>query len=437
MRVNKFLVFFLLILFVVISGFIFVLNTDYGKNIIKEYIEIKIHKYMPGVRITYIDYGLKDFSVTLKKGENIVKIYGDMFPLNAVFEGKLKDVSVLYPELRGEAEINGNVYKKNGFYLAEGKAFFADGFMNFSVKFNKYIELKGEGEEFDLQKLFYMTYKDFPYLKGRTALKILKTPQQSLIKLKSVGVYTKVINTHFESQTSITGGLKSGDFVSEIKTDMGKFRLKGKYNDNLFKYVFRAENVKLNALKPLLIFPFKCEVSFKGDYEPENKTIKFKGKDFEGYMNKKINITFKTTSQRFFNCIGVKKLFDGKIFGNIKINNQKGDFNIVCEKVKFLKNILIARIYRQTGIDITKQNINKMFIKGEFDNKRVLLDILGSMKNFSFNVKKGVWEYAKKLNMILYMRKNGVFYKILISGNKVKLLKQRKVRKTDNTILVY
>lgn len=436
MRVNKFLAFFLLI-FVVISGFIFVLNTDYGKNIIKEYIEIKIHKYIPGVRITYIDYGLKNFSVTLKKGDNTVNIYGDMFPLNAVFEGKLKNVSVLYPELRGEAEINGNIYKKNGFYIAKGKAFFADGFMNFSVKLSKNIELKGEGEGFDLQKLFYMAYKDFPYLKGKSALKILKTPQESLIKLKSAGVYTKIIKTHFESQTSITGGFKSGDFVSEIKTDMGKFHLKGKYKGKSLKYVFRAENVKLNALKPLLIFPFKCEVSFKGGYEPENKTFKFKGKDFEGYMNKKINITFKTTAQRFFNCIGVKKFFDGEISGNININKHKGDFNIVCEKVKFLKNILIGKIYKQTGINIAKQNINKMFIKGEFDDSKVIFDVLGGMKNLSFNLKKGIWKYQKELNVVLNIKKNGVFYKILISGNKVKLLQQRKVKKTDNVILVY
>jgi len=412
--------------------------TPIGSSVLKKVIESKIDKYIPGAEITYLDYGVNNFSLTAKKGHNIIKAYGANFPLNAMFEGNVENLSELSPYCQGKMNLSGKFYFDRDNFVVEGISFFANGYMNFKVKLNDNVSLQAKGSDFDLRKLLYIIKINYPWVDGKTDLQIDRKEKLFNILFKTAGEYKHKIDTNFQAVTNVEMKHKNSlKFVSDIDSDIGKIVLNGKVNNDKWGYTFKATDINLIKLKPLLLYPFKETANIEGVYESSNDVLKFKGKNFEGFADSKIEITFKMNGDKFFKYLGILDLLKGKISGTIKINDKFGTFDIVSNDTSFLKNQFTKRLYHLIGIDLSKENTGKVFFKGYFDQNRVIFDMLSTNQNISLSVKKGKFVYPDKCNLVLYLRKNNNVFKILIKNETIKILEKRNFRERNNKILVF
>jgi len=418
---------------------ILLMLTPVGNSVLKKVIESKIDRYMPGAEITYLDYGINSFSLAAKKGHNVIKIYGEMFPLNAMFEGNIEDISEFSHYYQGKMNLSGKIFIDSDDFVIEGISFFANGYMNFKVKLNDEVSLQAKGSDFDLKKILYMLKINYPWVEGKTDIEINKKKDSLFnIVFKTDGKYKKRINTNFKAVTYVKMKHKDNlNFDSEINSEIGILNLKGNVNHKKWDYKFKASNVDLLKLKPILLYPFKTIVNFTGAYESSNDVLKFKSKNFEGFADSKIELTFKMNGKEFFKYLGILNILDGKISGTIKINDKFGTFDIVSNDTKFTKNRFTDRLKYSTGIDLSKENTGKVFFKGHFDENRVIFDMLSTNQNISLSVKKGKFIYPDKYDIVLYLRKDNNVFKILLKNGIVKVLEKRDFRERDDKILVF
>jgi len=412
--------------------------TPLGNTIIKKIAESKIDKYIPKAKVTYLEYNFNNFSLTARKGDNDFKIYGEIMPFNAMFEGNIKNLKELLPSYRGKADVKGKIFTKNGDYIVEGIAFFADGYMNFKAKLNNGIGFSGNGKDFDVKKLLYMLEINYPWVQGKTDLLLNGTNSKINAVFKTKGIYKKKLSTSFKAVTQVNIKHKGSlHFYSNIDLSMGNIKLNGKiYNGNC-NYEFNASHIDLFKLKPVLLYPFRQYVDLKGEYDSSNDAWKFKGENFEGFISSKTEITFNMNSKKFFNYIGLSKFIKSSMSGTVKINSESGTFDIVSNNTKFLQNDLLKKIKHLTGIDLTKENPKKIFFKGSFDKNHLVFDMLSTNEKISLNVKKGEFVYPDQYNIVLNLRKNNDIFKILLKNNQIKILKHKNLQKGSNDILVY
>ena len=415
--------------------------TPLGSGLLKKVIESEINGYIPGAEVTYLDYGINNFSLVVKKGHNEIKVYGAVFPLNAMFEGNIENLSEISHDYRGQMSVSGKIFTDKDGFIMDGMSFFADGYMNFKVKLNdnKIESLKAKGSDFDIKRLLYIVKINYPWVEGKTDIQINKKKDSLFnVLLRTDGIYTKKIKTGFKAVTNIKMKHKNNlIFDSEVNSKIGIIDLKGGLHNTKWEYKFKATNVDLLKLKPVLLYPFQKMVNLTGAYESPNDILKFKNKDFEGFENTKIELTFKMNSNEFFKYVGTSNIFKGKMSGTVKIDDKLGNFNIVSDDTKFYKNGFTERLKYLTGIDLSKEEIGKIFFKGYFDKNRVVFDMLSTNQNISLSIKKGKFVYPDKYHIVLYLRKANNIYKILLTNGTVKVLEKRNFRKTNNKILVF
>ncbi len=423
--------------FIILSGLIML--TPLGSSIIKSVLESKIDRYIPGVEVTYLDYGVNNFSVAAKKGHNTLKIYGVLFPLNAMYEGDIANVSELTPYFQGRMNLSGKVYIDRNEFAVEGMSFFANGYMNFKTYLNNdNIRLKAEGSEFDLQKLLYMLKIKYPSVSGKTDMSVEKSKGVYTGEFKTAAHYNGRIKTDFTAFT--VAKMKCMDnvaFNSQIKSGIGKIFIKGMLNTENWKYEFDAPDINISKLKPLLLYPFKGVVQLKGSYDSSNDIIKFKGRNFTGFYDSRLEANFNMDAKQFFEFMGVEQFLNGNISGTVKINDKSGTFDVVSGGTLFINSGFVRKIYYLTGVNLSKEEMGKVFFKGFFDAKKIVFDLLSTNQNVSISVKKGVFEYPDQYNVILYIRKNNDIYKLKITDKGIKLLEKREFRKQNNKILIF
>lgn len=416
-----------------------VLLTPLGNGIIKKIIEDKIDKFIPGAEVPYLDYGINNFSLVVKKNSNIVKIYGTYFPINAMFDGNFEKIEEITSDLRGKMNVSGKIYKKQNIYHIDGVSFFAGGYLNFETFFqNGNYSFLGKGKEFELKRLLKMFYIDFPNIKGTTALNIRKENAFWNIDSEANGIFKRKINVKFNADSKIILKHKS-DFVfkTTAKTDLGDFDLNGKVKHSSLECEFNISNLNLRKLKPLILFPLSGYVNIKGIYDSANNILKFKGKNFEGFVDESLEVTFKMNSKEFLKYLNITPVLKGNISGNVKIYDNKGEFDIVSDNSIFVKSRFVSEIYRLTGINLLNENKGKIFFKGNFNNDRVVFDMLCNDKGVSLNIKKGKYYYDGNYNFTVYLRNNNDIYKIFVHNNKYKILEKRILRDDDEKILVF
>jgi hypothetical protein len=410
--------------------------TKIGNNLVKEILSSKINHYVNGVRITFLEYGINSFSINLKKDDNILKIYGELFPLNAMFEGNFDNISALTSEFRGKMQLNGRLYKAVNNYKADGTAYFASGNLNFKIGF-KPFDIVAQGDGFDIKKLLYMLKIRNDLVTGTTSLHIIREKSSYKIELNSAG-NIPYFDVAFKSFTKINAKNKRNfSFLSHITSDMGMADIEGYEKNGKLECDMEAKDVNLSYLKKFLIYPLKDLISFKGRYNSASGIFKFKSKDFEGFYDDHLEITFKLKSDKFFEYIGLKKLFDGIITGIVKINKTNGTFDLVSNNTKLLNNSILKKIYKLSGIDLNKENLSKVFFRGTFNNKYVSLDVLSTNDTISLNIKNGKYYYNGKYSFILFIRKNNNVYEFKISNGIVRLIKSSKFKQENNKVLVY
>ncbi len=432
---------FLTVIMGTIISVIVVLITPMGHNLVKNLIQLKVHKYLPNSKIVYLDYGINNFSLNIKYQKNILKIYGQMIPLNAMFESKIRNLQEILKDYRGKMNLNGKVYEEGGFLIFDGIASFAKSYLNFKVYLSdeRLEKFNGSGNEFSIQDIFYMTYIDFPFIRGKTDMEINKTfSSPFLITFNSSGFINKKVSTDFSAITKIKmKNINDLDYEVNLKTDLGEFLLKGKKVYEKWAYDFKSDNLNLKKLKPVLLYPFAKKISLIGSYDSVDNIYKFKNEDFDGYKDGNIKISFKMSSNKFFEYLGFKRIFTGIVSGTLNISGNNGHFDIVSDNSVILSNFYTKKIKSLIGLDISGQKIGRVFMKGYFDNNHVNFDILSSDKNITFSVKNGIFDYKGRFDFILYIRQGSNVYKLRISNNKVDILEKKDVKEVDEKVMVF
>jgi len=413
--------------------------TPIGSGVIKKVIESKIDKYIPDAQITYLDYGVNTFSIVVKKGHNVLKIYGEMFPLSAMFEGTVEDLSEFSPNYRGKMNLSGKIYTDRENFVIDGMSFFANGYLNFVAKLDDCVSLHAKGSDFDIQQLLYMLKFNYPYIKGKTDIKIDKNSHEKFITIfKSSGEYSNKVKTDFKAITTVSMFHKDRfDFQSVIESGVGTIDLDGRYDNGSFNYKFHTYDLQLAKMKPVLLYPFNGKISLSGSYDSTNGVMKFKSKSFSGFYDEKIELTFNMDSEHFFNYIGIEKFLSGNISGTVRINDKTGTFDVVSNDSKFLNIPFIRKIRNITGIDLSREKTGKVFFKGYFDSKKTVFDMLSTNNHLSISIKKGAFVYPHTYRYMLYIRKDNRVYKISVNNGRLKVLERRDFRSTDNKVLVF
>jgi len=170
-------IFLWILAFLIVIGV--VILTPVGKFIFKQFAEYEIEKYFPSTQITYLDYGFNNFSITLRNENNKFTVFGQMLPLNAMYEGELNDIFKILRPYRGAFKINGIISSVldtlaiNGNIVLTGTG----GVLQYKIlknnKNNTYVDAKGK--DIDTKKLLYMLGLDIKKdVEGKTDLTVLK-----------------------------------------------------------------------------------------------------------------------------------------------------------------------------------------------------------------------------------------------------------------------
>ena len=394
-----------------------VILTPVGKFIFKQFAEYEIEKYFPSTQITYLDYGFNNFSITLRNENNKFTVFGQMLPLNAMYEGELNDIFKILRPYRGAFKINGIISSVldtlaiNGNIVLTGTG----GVLQYKIlknnKNNTYVDAKGK--DIDTKKLLYMLGLDIKKdVEGKPDLTFLKHINQNFFnfKLKMKGKFKKIYSFNMESDLKYLNR-KTFSFVGNVESNIGNINILGEYDNAVWKLNYNAKNINLEKLN--LLYPFKGKISLKGTYNSANNILKFSNDKIKGaYTTDAMELGFSLNSKEFFQYLGLKKLFKAYISGTARIMSKSGTFEILAKNVMFYNSDLIDKIYKLTGINLNKSILNKVFIKGIFDKNMVVFDLLSSDKKVSISITKGKYYYNGKYKFTIVIRKNKKVYKI-------------------------
>jgi len=407
-----------------------------GAGIIKSHIFSKV-PFFNRFEVKNFSYSFNNFSMELKKGNNTISVFGSLFPFNSVYEAKLLELGLITNEFRGSVLSSGNI-KDNDLLNISGNAIMADGFGEFSVDITNSIDGHFKGNGFNLKEILRMIKVDFPYLDGNVDLniKFINSIAQVIFDVKDAKFNFKNLNTpiglngkaiimdreNFNLHTNFKSNVGEGDF--SVSKKGGFLTLKGDVKD-----------LKLLVLKNLTLYPFKSKADIKFDYSQTDGLLNFNSKTFEGYYHKKLYIQLKNQpTEEFFKYVDIKPLISGIVTGSITINKE-GEFDILFNNSKFLKNRYIRYIERTAQINLSKPQT--IFIKGHFNKRYVKFNLLSKADKFSLGIDKGIYYYNKKFKFNLYVVKRGKFYKYRVTNKSIRLIKIKYLGTSSSETLVY
>jgi hypothetical protein len=180
-----------------------------------------------------------------------------------------------------------------------------------------------------------------------------------------------------------------------------------------------------------LIYPFKGIVNLEIKKD-ESNIVKFFSNYFKGFKDKDLNVEFSMPVDQFFSYVNLYNIFsEGVVTGRILIS-KKGFFNFIVQKAKLKKEIA-------KKLKISNNFFDKVFIKGSFDKKNVIFDLLADNKNLTINIKNGHIfikdKFSPSFLIIINNLKEKKYYKFY--GKKLKLIKKKILKNNSNKILVF
>jgi hypothetical protein len=234
------------------------------------------------------------------------------------------------------------------------------------------------------------------------------------------------INVFFNSfnNININGKIKSEILEGNFKATID--------NNNNIKYIVDLDKLDLKLLP--LIYPFKGEVSLKAENNTEYGIIKFKGNSFSGFYDQNItNIVFNMPPDMFFNYINLPDIFEyGKITGRIVVSD-KGSFNFLIQNARLKKDV-------SKKLNIKYDEFEKIFVKGSFNKKEVVFDLLCDKNNLTISIKRGklLIKGDKIIPVFVLNVNNGKnLYIYKFKNNRLILLKKENLNNENNQILVF
>ena len=410
--------------FFIVLGVIF-----FSNNIIKYIIVSNIKTYFPTAKIVYFESKFNSFSLKLKDSNFVTTIYGQFFPFRASVDGDINDLSIFNSLFNGKLNFNGEIIKDNSLII-KGNSFFAKGYLNFRCDLDNNV-CKGEGEGFDTTKLLKIINLNMPYIKAETNLKIDK----NIINLNTKGEFNNtVIYVPFISKTDLILNNNYISFSSIIDSKIGKIDItQGKFNGKAINFIYKANDVNLSSFRKVFLYPLKGYVSINGQYK--DNVLKFRNEDIEGYRDKKLVINLKMNSANFFSYINVKPLINGEFSGNIQID-KNGVFSLLISNAYFIKSSFTQKLFKLTGIRIDNKLLNNIFLKGNFDNKKVEFNLVASNNDFYINFLNAKFFYSNKFESEVILSNQNIAYKIKIKNMDFKIIEKR-FKKEKQKVLVF
>ena len=417
-------------LILLISAFLVALGILFFSNNIIEYIiASNIKTYFSTAKIIYFESKFNNFSLKLKDTNFVATIYGQFFPFRASVDGKINNLSMFNSLLNGKLKFNGEIIKNKNLII-KGNSFFAKGYLNFTCDLDNKV-CKGQGEGFDTRKLAKIVNFNISGVKGKTDLKIDK----NVVTLNTKGEFNNtILYAPFTAKTDIT--LKNNYilFSSIIDSKIGKLNItQGKFNGKAINFVYKANDINLSSFRKIFLYPLKGFVSVNGQYK--DNILKFRNKEIEGYKDKKLVISLKMDSTRFFNYINIKPLIKGEVSGNIQID-KKGVFSLLISNAYFLQNSFTQKLFHLTRIKIYNKFLNNVFFKGNFDNKKVEFSLVASNNNFYINFLNANFFYPNMFESEISLSNQNIEYKIKIKNGIFKIIEKR-FKKKKQEILVF
>lgn len=433
MKIKKIFIYLVIIIFICISLGWALFNTSFGNNLIKSYFQHKISNYFPDMKIDkfkIIDYN--NFFMSLCQNENHYKLYGKLYPLDAIIEGSIKEIKIANKKIKDNMTLKGHISENNG-YLIDSIVYFDNNVGYLDVKLNKNKKINFQTENVDLNYFIKHINNAFLIkvnnLKAKVDLNISNNDNNGyLVKSFIKGFYRNLpFNLHinfnfYPSEFIVFEGIVNSDILN------GKF--KGVYNHHKFIYDADFDKFDLSLLN--LLYPFNGKVYLKIRHD-KSEIIKFYSKDFKGFKDKNINIEFNMPVKDFFTYLNIYNIFKkGDIEGRIIIANE-GTFNFIIQNAA-LKEYLAKKLKLRNNF------FKKIFVKGNFDTHKIVFNLLSDNKNnVTINIRNGKILIYPKINatfiIIVNNNKEEDYYKF--NKNKLFLLKKRFLVDNNSEILVF
>jgi hypothetical protein len=421
-----------------ISGFVIfiflfiwmIFNTSFGKNLIKAYFQNEIDIYFPYTKIEKLVVAFNTFSMVLNKDGNFYKLYGQIFPFDAIIEGNIKEFEIGNKKFEQKVTLSGHIIKKNKFYLINSNIYFDNyvGILDANLsKKNKIFNFKTKS----LNIKYIFDKLSIPYIEGLKAKADLNLLDN---------------NNHYTVFSDIKGIYKNNKFNSKIKFDfvsLNNVKLKGIVKSKILegyfnagikdKIIYNANFNKFDLSLIDLIYPFRGIVNLKVKKD-ESGIIKFSSNYFKGFKDNNLNVEFSMSVDRFFNYVNLYNIFEkGIVTGRIVIvKNKKGIFNFIIQKAELKKEIV-------KKLKLSNYYFDKIFVKGSFNNKGVFFNLLTNDKNkVIISIKNGfipIKDLSPSFRIIISFPKKREYYKFY--NKKLFLIKNENLDKSNNQILVY
>jgi len=419
----------------VLSGFL-VYKSPVGAGIVKEYIFSKI-TFLKNFEIKSFNYSFNNFSIDLQKSRNTVRIFGNLFPFNAVYEAKLMELEKVTDNFQGSLLSSGSIKYDNCVNIS-GNTIVADGYGEFKLKLDRYLNGNFKGSGFNVQKIFYLLKISFPYLVGTVDLDIdfvqnlAKTKfiqkgnvvyKNTIIPVKLNGNIFAMDRQNYKLQSKFLSPAGNGDIFLTNKD--GTVNFKG-----------TVSGLNLAKLQKITLYPFGYHADVTFDYSEDDNILNFKSRNFEGYYNKALFIQLKhIPSEVFFKYANVKPFIKGSVTGSISIGENEGEYNILFSNGVFLPNKVINYVRRTCGANFNKPHT--VFVKGNFDKYHLVFNLLSKTPDYSVSVEEGLYSYNGNYNFTLTVVRNNRLYKYDVNNAGIKLIKVRNLNSTSSETLVY
>ena len=407
-RKNLFIIFILFFLFEPLKAGSFI------QNIIKN--------SFPNMKIEKFKTDSNSFSATLNRNGNIYKILGTLSPLEADIGGNLKSFSFADKKIVENMKLDAHLKNR----VIKGNFTFSNYIGKLLINLNTGIDIfdvKNVDIKYICSKLGLFLPK---YLKGKTDIHIKHFKNKYEIKLYVKGFYK---TTPLQSNINLVIEGKNIKMDGTVKSKV----LEGRFNlSKKDKVLYSGDFKKIPLGLFSLLYPFRGVVNLKIKNDNDN-IVKFTSQMFSGFYDQKVfNITFEMPAEDFFNYVNLSNVFRmGNINGNLNIS-KKGDFNFIIEDA-----VLKREIRKKINLNMI---FNKIFVKGSFNKKEAVFDLLFNDNTLYVNIKNGkliINNDKIKPDFTIVIKKNGALVKYKINSRGIFLIEKKVNKNPDDDVLIY
>lgn len=434
MKKTMIFIMFIIVFLVLFIGLYF---SPIGNNFVEKYVISKIcfeKKFQP----VYFKHSLTSFSLILKNDENIMQIYGKLFPFKADFNAKISNLNSLVPSLQGKIFAMGEINKDG---RVKGNVFFAKGeaILNLICQKNN---IKGEikGKNFNtyyfLKMFKNLNFKEFNLsLKGINDLNI-KFNGNVLLNANFIGymiIFGKKIPVKITNLFNYTN--KKFSYKGIIESEDIKGLVTINKNADGIEYSAKFDKINLKFFKNIFLIPVQKKVALDIFYNTLNKVYDFQSQLFSGfYKNKILVLQFKMPSHYFFELLSLPEIFDGGVIGNVRVFGKNGKINLLMENA-IIKKDIFEKLQKYINIKYNTHTKGKIFVTGKFDKEKIIFDFISKDLNYYWSIKNGIYYFNGKFKFILKLSDGKYIYLFKINNNDIRLLKKIDKHQATETLV--